>query len=58
MTSANRTDDPIITKEEELEQLDAVFGAFCPRRHGIQRDRDAVRRFSMRVTAGHVQMLR
>ena len=59
MTSANRTDDPIITKEEELEQLWArsleLLSAACME---YEADRDAVRRFSDEGHGRHVQMLR
>ena len=59
MTSANRTDDPIFTEEEELEELWAQFpellgaAAWNTRRIVTPLD-DSL----MRITAGHVQMLR
>ena len=59
MTSANRTDDPIITKEEELEQLwtrslELLSAAAWNTRRIVTPLDDSL----MRVTAGHVQMLR
>ena len=59
MTSANATDDPIFTKEEELAELwerfpHALDGAAWNTRRIVTPLDDSL----MRITAGHVQMLR
>ena len=59
MTSANATDDPIFTKEEELAELwerfpHALDGAAWNTRCIVTPLDDSL----MRITAGHVQMLR
>ena len=59
MTSANATDDPIFTKEEELAELwerfpQALDGAAWNTRRIVTPLDDSL----MRITAGHVQMLR
>lgn len=59
MTSANATDDPIFTKEEELAELwerfpYALDGAAWNTRRIVTPLDDSL----MRITAGHVQMLR
>ena len=59
MTSANATEDPIFTKEEELAELwerfpHALDGAAWNTRRIVSPLDDSL----MRITAGHVQMLR